>query len=96
MTGWLRTRLGRVALQIAALHALVAGSSPLFHHDFVCHLKSPTHCEACVQTPMGSRAEAKVTLERPRFEDVGHILAAPASHQGNGPSRGQGGRAPPA
>lgn len=47
-------RSWRRALLVALLLAgftLVLEVGPVFHHDFDCHLKSPTHCPACLASP---------------------------------------------
>ena len=47
-------RSWRRALLVALLLAdftLVLEVGPAFHHDFDCHLKSPTHCPACLASP---------------------------------------------
>jgi hypothetical protein len=41
-----------------AIYAAVVCASPLFHHDFECHLKSPSHCPACLAHPAAVNAEA--------------------------------------
>jgi len=33
---------------LAFLYAVVLAASPALHHDLDCHLKSPTHCTACL------------------------------------------------
>jgi len=89
------SRLRRLALQVAVLHVLVASLAPLFHHDLDCHLKTPTHCNACVQTPLGSRTEAGFTLERPRLTDLGHVLGPATAVPTTKPLLPHSGRAPP-
>ena len=38
-----------IVLRIAlCLYVLVLGAGPFLHHDLACHLKSRTHCTACV------------------------------------------------
>ena len=46
-TGRRVTRVGVAALAIG-LYTLVLGAGPVEHHDLACHLKSRTHCSACV------------------------------------------------
>lgn len=89
-------RLRRLPLQVALLHALVASAAPLLHHDLACHVKTPTHCDACVQTPMGPRAEVGFTLERPRLTDLGHVPGPLATGPAPEPVLKRSGRAPPA
>lgn len=46
---------------------LVLAFTPAFHHDFLCHLKSPTHCEACTANPAVSGIEPGVSVESVRL-----------------------------
>jgi hypothetical protein len=86
-----RTILAGTALYVALLCA-----SPLLHHDLDCHLKSPSHCGACVANPLAPRIESGYvlgttplrwsgTVERTRSERT----AAPALDRSPG-------RSPPA
>jgi hypothetical protein len=34
------------------LFACLLASAPLNHHDVACHLKSATHCTACMSVPV--------------------------------------------
>jgi hypothetical protein len=57
------TRGGRRAAVVSfGLYALVILWSPVLHHDFACHLKSPTHCTACTASPAAPRIEQSPTL----------------------------------
>ena len=61
MTGLLRslTRKRRTfVLAGAAVYALLVMVNPVLHEDLVSHLKSPTHCNACMASPSASRVEA--------------------------------------
>lgn len=58
---------------IVGLYALLVMSAPLLHHDFACHQKSPTHCVACVSSPSGLRATAKVVVA-PTLGELGSVL----------------------
>jgi hypothetical protein len=40
------------------LYALLLMVNPVLHDDLACHLKSPTHCNACMASPTASRMEA--------------------------------------
>jgi hypothetical protein len=55
----------RVILGVLALYALVLCTGSLLHHDFICHLKSPAHCEACTASPAAAATEAGPTVLRP-------------------------------
>jgi hypothetical protein len=57
-----RTRVRGIAprtiLVGLALYVALLAASPLFHHDLDCHLKSPSHCGACVANPLAPRIES--------------------------------------
>lgn len=70
-------RQRRWCLLLALVYAAVLCLSPLLHHDFDCHLKTPSHCPACTANPTAPRAECvrdpgsaalpmMETAERPR------------------------------
>jgi len=42
------------------LYALLLAVAPVLEHDFDCHLKSRTHCNMCVASPLASRVESGV------------------------------------
>ena len=76
MLRWWRRRLyGRAALLCLGLYAAVLLVSPVLHHDFDCHLKSPRHCQACVANPLAQAAQAASGLGAARLADVGRHLA---------------------
>lgn len=47
----------RWCLLFVLVYAAVLCLSPLLHHDFDCHLKTPSHCAACMANPTAPRAE---------------------------------------
>lgn len=52
-----RLRGFRLCVTLAlGLYAAAVAASPLLHHDFACHLTSPTHCTACAASPVAPRA----------------------------------------
>lgn len=51
-----RRNRGLIFLALA-LFTLLVSVSPLLHHDLACHLKTPTHCTACLASPPASRIE---------------------------------------
>lgn len=79
-----------------ALYALILVGTPLFHHDVACHVKSPTHCTACVASPLASRVEDGVALRSASLPEAGRVVetreaSAPFAVLVDSP-----GRAPPA
>jgi hypothetical protein len=52
-----RRRILLGGLITLTVYAMVVCASPLFHHDFECHLKSPSHCPACLAQPAAVHAD---------------------------------------
>jgi hypothetical protein len=90
---WRSRRAGWIAV---FAYGVVLGTSPLLHHDFACHLKTPSHCDACVSSPLAQAVETGIRIAPPRPLDTGRP-AVPANDRGRQafrmPCRG---RAPPA
>jgi len=60
MTGLIRALTAQrrtFVLAGAAVYALLLMVNPVLHDDLACHLKSPTHCNACTASPSASRVE---------------------------------------
>ena len=73
---WLANR----ALWLALGCYLVAlAAAPLLHHDLECHVKSPTHCNACMASPPGLRSAAGAPLDAIHLHDAGTVEAAPST-----------------
>jgi hypothetical protein len=62
-----RRRVLLGGLITVAVYAAVVCASPLFHHDFECHLKSPSHCPACLAHPAAVNAESGPRLDDARL-----------------------------
>src|SRR5712692_8894329 len=45
-----------------------------FEHDLASHLKAPTHCTACMSSPLGSSPETPVILGAWTLTDAGCAL----------------------
>ncbi len=58
-------RVRHLALFAAVLYVAVLCVSPIFHHDFDCHAKSPAHCPACLANPAAEDGEHKTPLAVP-------------------------------
>jgi hypothetical protein len=96
----IRVRLlasGRNAVfALAAAYLSVLAFTPVFHHDFLCHLKSPTHCDACTASPAASGIEQDPPLDSVCWLaaerlDIPDLRPTPLA-----PSLARAGRAPPA
>jgi len=60
-------------------YLLALGVAPLLHHDLECHVKSPTHCNACMASPPGLSSAAGAPLDASRLDDAGSVEAARAT-----------------
>jgi hypothetical protein len=68
---------------------------PLSHHDLACHLKTSTHCVACVVGSAGETPDDLGPVKTTVLADAGQLvcdISAPASA---GTQRGTAGRSPP-
>jgi hypothetical protein len=59
-------------------YVLALDVAPLLHHDLECHVKSPTHCNACMASPPGLCSIAGTPLDATRLRDAGDVAAARA------------------
>ena len=57
----------------AAVYVLVLLGSPVLHHDFECHQKSPGHCVSCIANPVAPRSEAAVIFSPAAWVDAGQL-----------------------
>jgi hypothetical protein len=58
-----RRRLALLARVLVVCFAGLLALGPLTHHDVACHLKSATHCTACVSSP-APRDQTSLPLDR--------------------------------
>ncbi len=89
-----RTRIA--ALAFVAAYLLVLTFTPVFHHDFLCHLTSPTHCEACTASPAVSGIEQGFRLEGVRLLTAERLQSPQQRTAALAPPLARTGRAPPA
>ena len=78
-----------------SLYLLVLLVSPVLHHDFDCHQKSPGHCVSCVANPLAPRSEATVSLCPAAWVDAGQLPAPGAVVRAAVPLSSISDRAPP-
>jgi hypothetical protein len=89
-------RVTRAALFFSVgLYALLVMVNPVLHEDLASHLKSPTHCNACMASPSASRVEGMgptlpVLADAGWVEPVGRTVVLAV------PSLSLPGRSPPA
>lgn len=95
MTHARRARSRRWIALGVALYAVVLVASPVLHHDLACHLKAPTHCDACTANPLGSRADV-VACPAPASVAMGAEAPAAAGAAMALFASATPGRAPPA
>jgi hypothetical protein len=68
-------RIRHLALVAAILYVAVLCLSPVFHHDFDCHAKSPAHCPACLANPAAVDGEHKTPLAVPLLLEADEVAA---------------------
>jgi hypothetical protein len=91
---WSSRRRALAALALS-LYAVLLAVSPVLHHDLACHMKSPTHCDACAANPLASRVETAVLTVLPGLPLSGEVAAPPARLDHGTPFTTAAGRAPP-
>ncbi len=91
-----RWRARRWAWLGLAVYAAILVVSPVLHHDLACHVKSPTHCEACAANPLASRVETAVLVTTPALPLVGEVAPPVRATDVVAPPSVSAGRAPPA
>jgi hypothetical protein len=91
-----RLRSWGVLVCLVLVYAVVVGVSPALHHDVQCHLKSPTHCPACLANPVASPAESAQDLAAVSLASAGEIERFRASCPASAGFVYRTGRAPPA
>ena len=79
-----------------AVYSVILVVSPVVHHDLACHVKSPTHCEACAANPLASRVETAVVAVTSALPVAGEVAPIAQDVDGADPVRIAAGRAPPA
>ena len=77
-------------------YLLALGVAPLLHHDLECHVKSPTHCNACMASPPGLCSAAGAPLDATSLHDAGRVEAARATTPAHAFAVDTPGRSPPA
>jgi hypothetical protein len=66
----------RVTLWLGvSLYLFFLAASPLLHHDLECHVKTPSHCGACMTSPMGLSAAVGAPLGATCLHDAGSVKA---------------------
>lgn len=88
--------LGWGAVLLLSLFVAALSVGELLHHDFACHLKSPTHCTACASAPAASLSHTPgpgaADVQPPRGGTSSEAVATPRDHCA---SLTCAGRAPP-
>ena len=79
-----------VALYFAALAAL-----PFAHHDFLCHVRSSTHCDVCHVGTSGEDSSANPALPQVHLEDAGTATETVARLNSSAVVVASPGRSPP-
>jgi hypothetical protein len=55
------------------LYGIGLATSPVLHHDLVCHLKTPYHCDACHASPVAPRAVPHVKVVPPVESEASRV-----------------------
>ena len=63
----------------AGCYLLALGLTPSLHHGLECHVKTPTHCDACMASPPGLCPAAGVPLDATHLRDAGSVVAVRAT-----------------
>jgi len=91
-----RPRLARALKALVALYVLALAAMPFAHHDFVCHLKSSTHCSTCHVGTSADSGGSDPGVTADVLNDAGRS-AEPASTRHSMPALlPSAGRSPPA
>lgn len=77
-------------------YLLFLAISPLLHHDLDCHLKTPSHCGACMASPPGLSTTSSASLEANHLPDAGKVSTLGATVPEPTFAVDAPGRAPPA
>ena len=85
----------RWLLALVALYALVLLVTPLLHHDLACHLKSPTHCNACTANPLAPRVVVGIGLPEARLPEAEPVATPDVSACLTVDTSSASGRSPP-
>jgi hypothetical protein len=91
----MRGRLTASAKLVIALYFVAFAALPFGHHDFLCHVRSSTHCDVCHVGTSTDNSSAHSALTQVQLEDAGsafEIVAGSASSVVLVPSSG---RSPP-
>jgi hypothetical protein len=79
-----------------SFYLLFLAVSPLLHHDLECHLKTPSHCGACMASPLGLSAVTGAPLDDTHLYDAGSVKAVRATAPAPTFKVAAPGRSPPA
>ena len=79
-----------VALYLTALAAL-----PFAHHDFLCHVRSTTHCDVCHIGTSGEDSSAHPPLAQIQLTDAGSAFQTVVQYVSSPVVVSSSGRSPP-
>jgi len=67
-------RLASVTLWLSVgVYLLFLVASPWLHHDTECHVKTPSHCGACMASPIGLGAAVAADVNAFHLPDAGDV-----------------------
>src|SRR5262245_28149398 len=90
-----RGRLTAGAKLVVALYFVALAALPFAHHDFLCHVRSSTHCDVCHVGTSGEDSSAHPPLPQVRLEDAGCAIEIVAQFESSALVVPSSGRSPP-
>jgi hypothetical protein len=80
MVLWGHRRWRSRAVPVAIVYLVFLGTITLEHDDLAPHLKDPTHCTACMSSPIGSFPQTPAAFGAGTLNDAGRVLTMDVVH----------------
>jgi hypothetical protein len=80
---------------VIALYLVAFAALPFAHHDFLCHVRSSTHCDVCHVGTSADNSSAHSPLTQIQLEDAGSALEIVADNVSSIVVVPSSGRSPP-
>jgi hypothetical protein len=80
---------------VVALYIVAFAALPFAHHDFLCHVRSTTHCDVCHIGTSGEDSSAHPGLPSIELIDLGRPIELATTQVSSGVSVRSPGRSPP-
>ena len=95
MAGRRHGALSAGAKLVVALYIVAFAALPFAHHDFLCHVRSTTHCDVCHIGTSGEDSSPHPGLPSIELIDAGRAIELVADQVSSGVSLRLPGRSPP-